>query len=165
MSDRRGRLGPRLVGLAVCLLGAVTLYDAARVGSGVGYSPVGPAVMPVIVGAGLVVLGLLLLARTWIREDADLLERAAEAERTTDWRTTLQLAGLLVLYAVALGPLALGYVIPTAALVPAGAWTLGSRRVVRDVVVGVALALVVYIGFTQFLGVRLPAGPLDPVLP
>jgi putative tricarboxylic transport membrane protein len=163
MSDRRGRLGPRLVGLAVCLLGAVTLYDATRVGSGVGYSPVGPAVMPLIVGVGLVVVGLILLARTWIRPDTDLLERAEEAERTTDWVTTLRLGGLLLVYALVLAPL--GYVLATAALVPAGAWTLGSRRVIRDVIVGVALAIVVYLGFTQFLGVRLPPGLLDPILP
>jgi putative tricarboxylic transport membrane protein len=163
MSDGRGRLGPRLVGLAVCLLGAITLYDATRVGSGVGYSPVGPAVMPLIVGAGLVLVGVLLLARTWVRPDTDMLTLAAEAERTTDWMTTVRLGGLLLVYALLLGPL--GYVIATAALVPAGAWTLGSRRLIRDVAIGIALALIVYFAFTQFLGVRLPTGPLDIVLP
>jgi putative tricarboxylic transport membrane protein len=56
-------------------------------------------------------------------------------------------------------------VLATAALLPAGARILGSRHLLRDVLVGLGLALVVYLGFTQVLGVRLPAGPLDVVLP
>jgi hypothetical protein len=30
--------------------------------------------------------------------------------------------------------------------------------------VGVALAIIIYVGFTQYLGVRLPAGLLDFIL-
>jgi putative tricarboxylic transport membrane protein len=58
----------------------------------------------------------------------------------------------------------LGYVVATALFLPVTAWILGSRSPIRDLVVGVGLAVAVYIGFTEFLGVRLPAGILGLVL-
>ncbi|MDQ3937195.1 MAG: tripartite tricarboxylate transporter TctB family protein, partial [Chloroflexota bacterium] len=63
-----------------------------------------------------------------------------------------------------LGPIAvpgLGYIIATGLFVPAAARVLGSRQLLRDLIVGFAIATVVYVGFTRYLGVRLPAGPLD----
>jgi putative tricarboxylic transport membrane protein len=66
-------------------------------------------------------------------------------------------------YALVLG--VLGYVIATGLMIPSGARILGSRRLVRDAAIGFALAIVVYVAFTNFLGVRLPAGVLEPVLP
>jgi putative tricarboxylic transport membrane protein len=38
---------------------------------------------------------------------------------------------------------------------------LGSRHLLRDVIVGVGVAVVVYLSFTRFLGVRLPPGVLE----
>ena len=55
----------------------------------------------------------------------------------------------------------LGYVLATGLFLPATARILGSRSPIRDTVAGFAIAIVIYIGFTQFLGVRLPAGILD----
>jgi putative tricarboxylic transport membrane protein len=79
---------------------------------------------------------------------------------------------VLVVYALALngfrlGSIAvpgLGYVVATGLFLPAAAWTLGSRSWLRDLVIGFVLAIGIYIGFTQFLGVRLPAGVLGLVL-
>ena len=51
--------------------------------------------------------------------------------------------------------------VATTLFLPAAARILGSRNLVRDVTVGLVLAVVVYFGFTEFLGVRLPAGVLD----
>jgi hypothetical protein len=45
--------------------------------------------------------------------------------------------------------------------VPACSWALGSRALVRDVVVAVVLAIVTYVVFTRFLGLELPGGPID----
>jgi putative tricarboxylic transport membrane protein len=49
-------------------------------------------------------------------------------------------------------------VVATVIFFPVGARVLGSRKVVRDVVVGAVLGLGLYYAFTQFLGVPLPAG-------
>jgi putative tricarboxylic transport membrane protein len=37
---------------------------------------------------------------------------------------------------------------------------LGSRRYLRDVVIGLTLALITYVGFTRGLGLQLPSGIL-----
>ena len=44
------------------------------------------------------------------------------------------------------------------------AWALGSRTLVRDVIVGVVMSVVSWYAFHEGLGVILPAGILDGVL-
>lgn len=159
----RGLLETRLAAGAVILLGVLALVGATQVGSGAGYVAVAPAVMPAVVGIGLIGLGAALLVRATIRPDLDLARHVTAEAAATDWRTIgLTLAGL-VGYALALGPL--GYVLATSLFIPLVARILGSRSPLRDVVVAVVLAIVVYVAFTQYLGVRLPAGLLEPVLP
>jgi putative tricarboxylic transport membrane protein len=87
----------------------------------------------------------------------------AEEDRATHWPTPIMLGTALAGYAVLLGPL--GYILATAAFLPLSARIIGSRKPRRDVLVGIALGLVVYFGFTQVLGVRLPPGVLEPILP
>jgi len=40
---------------------------------------------------------------------------------------------------------------------------MGSRNYLRDIAIAIVLAVVVYYGFTEGLGVRLPAGVLEEV--
>jgi putative tricarboxylic transport membrane protein len=159
----RGLLEARLAAVAVIGLGVLALVGATQVGAGAGYVAVSPTVMPVVVGVGLVALGIILLLRATVRPDLDLARHVSGEAALTDWRTTLLTLVALVSYALTLSPL--GYVLATTWFIPIVARILGSCRPGRDVVVGVVLGIVVYIGFTQFLGVRLPAGLLDPILP
>jgi putative tricarboxylic transport membrane protein len=162
-ADRRATVGLRVFAVAVCTLGAVALYESTRIRAASGFSPFGPAVMVAAVGILLLVAGLLLLARLTVRPDRELVARAIDEERATHWQTTGLMTGLLVVYAFALGTA--GYVLATGLMIPAGARVLGSSHPVRDTAIGVALGLIVYFVFTGFLGVRLPAGLLDPLLP
>jgi putative tricarboxylic transport membrane protein len=159
----RGLFEVRLAALAVTGLGALAIAGATQVGVGAGYVAVGPAVMPAVVGVGLFALGMLLLLRATLRPDLDLARHVTVEASETDWRTIGLTLASLIAYALALG--ALGYVLATSGFIPIVARILGSRRPGRDLVVGVALGLIVYIAFTQFLGVRLPAGLLEPILP
>lgn len=159
----RGLLEVRLAGVAVIGLGALAIGGATQVGAGAGYVAVGPAVMPAVVGVGLVVLGILLLVRATVRPDLDLARHVTAEAAETDWRTIGLTVTSLVAYALTLG--SLGYVLATSGFIPIVARILGSRRPGRDIVVGIALGIVVYIAFTQYLGVRLPAGLLEPILP
>ena len=159
----RGLLEARLAAAAVIGLGLLALVGATQVGAGAGYVAVGPAVMPAVIGVGLVALGTLLVVRATLRPDLDLARHVAAEAAVTDWRTTGLTLVALVGYALTLG--LLGYPLATAWFIPTVARILGSRQPGRDVAVGVVLGIVVYIAFTQFLGVRLPAGLLDPVLP
>jgi putative tricarboxylic transport membrane protein len=171
--SRGGLIGPRVV--AGVLLGgaAFLITQALEVQRGAGYSVVGPGTIPLVATIGLFVLAALFALRTTFLPDTDLARAAAEEERACYWPTIGIVGGLLILYAVALsgfrlGSLVipgLGYILATALFLPAGAWALGSRNVLRDGLIAVVLAIVVYFGFTEFLGVRLPAGVLDFVLP
>lgn len=155
--------GPRVAAVVVIALGVVVLVGTTAIAQGGGYSPVGPTAIPLVVGVAIVVLGLLFLGRSTIRPDLDLADRMAKEDQATHWPIPGLLGAVLVGYAIALGPL--GYILATAAFLPLGARIMGSERPRRDVAVGVALGLVVYFGFTEGLGVRLPAGVLDSVLP
>ena len=159
----RGLLEVRLAAAAVIGLGLLALVGATQVGSGAGYVAVSPSVMPGVIGLGLVALGGLLLLRATVRPDLDLARHVEAEAAVTDWRTTSLVLVALVAYALTLG--LLGYVLATALFIPVVARILGSRRSGRDVVVGVVIGVVVYVAFTQFLSVRLPAGLLDPILP
>jgi putative tricarboxylic transport membrane protein len=165
-------LGPRLLAAFLLLLAALLIISALGIARGGGYSVIGPATIPLVVAVGLLVLAALFALRTTVLPDADLATLAAEEETVTHW-PTVGLAGLALLaYALALdgfriGPLdvpGLGYIVATAFFLPLTARILGSRSPIRDAIAGVALAVLVYIGFTEFLGVRLPAGLLGLVL-
>ena len=169
---RTGLLGPRIVALALVAIAAILIVSALGIGRGGGYQLVGPATVPLAVAIGLLVLSAAFLVRTTLVPDHDLAKEAVEQEDATHWPTIGLTAAALVGYALALdgfevGPVevpGLGYIVATGVFLPLTAWILGSRSPIRDTVAGFAIAIAVYIGFTQFLGVRLPAGILGPVL-
>ena len=67
---------------------------------------------------------------------------------------------VLLAYAFLLEPI--GYPLATTAVFVAIARLLGSRAIVRDVIVGLVLGFGLFTAFTQYLGVSLPAG-LTPI--
>ena len=155
-------LAPRAAALLLIGTGLFLLYDALQIGSVRGYSVVGPSIFPIVVSLGLTAFGIVLGLRTTLWPDRDLGVQAASEAATTHWSTVGLLGALLLAYAFALGPL--GYIVSTAILLPAAARVMGSRQLVRDIVVGIGLSIVIFFGFTQFLQVRLPAGILEPLL-
>jgi putative tricarboxylic transport membrane protein len=166
--NRVSFLGPRIVA-GFLVVGAIFLvYHALQIGRVAGYTVVGPSTIPLVVSVGLLGLGVLLALRTTLRPDDDLGRQVAAEERATHWPSVGLLVAVLVVYALALngfrlGPLdvpGLGYVVATSLFLPLAARVLGSEHPLRDLVVGIGLAITVYVGFTQFLGVRLPAGLL-----
>jgi putative tricarboxylic transport membrane protein len=54
----------------------------------------------------------------------------------------------------------LGYVIVSSIVFWLTAWAVGARHILRTAVIGIALALVVYLAFTRLLDIPLPAGVL-----
>ncbi|HYI67830.1 MAG TPA: tripartite tricarboxylate transporter TctB family protein [Candidatus Limnocylindrales bacterium] len=167
-----GLLGPRLVAVALLVLAAILIVSAIGIAQGGGYSVIGPATIPFVVAVGLLVLGAIFALRTTVVPDTDLATQAVEEERATHWPTVGLTALALVGYALALDGFALGavdvpglgYIVATGVFLPVTARILGSRSPMRDVIVGLGIGIVIYFGFTEFLGVRLPAGILDPLL-
>ncbi|MGH2382601.1 MAG: tripartite tricarboxylate transporter TctB family protein [Candidatus Limnocylindria bacterium] len=164
----RSLLGPRIVAAVLLALSVLLILSALGVAQGGGYSVVGPATFPLAIAIGLFVLGAAFAVRTTIWPDDDLAASAAEEERATHWPTAGLTLASLAIYGLALdgfevGPLdvpGLGYVIATGLFLPVTARVLGSRSPIRDLVIGFVVAIVLYIGFTEYLGVRLPPGLL-----
>lgn len=147
----------------VALVGVVVLVDAVRLEKGFADQPVQPYAFSYVIGTVLVVLGAVLALATR-RGDVAEPESGEDVDLSggLDWRTLLQLVAVMVVVVALIGWL--GWAIMGAFLFVASARVLGSRRLLLDVVVGVALALLTWYGFYVGLGIPIPAGVLDGVL-
>lgn len=152
------------VSVLLLVLGVLVLTDALTMDVDIAQrGPIGPRTVPIVVGAGLLLIALLLAvdvlrggrAESEAGEDVDLSEPA-------DWRTVLLLAGVFLATAVLIDPL--GFPVAGALLFWGAAFTLGSRRVDRDPLIAAVLSLLTYVLFNNLLGVPLPGGPLMGVL-
>ena len=152
------------LGLAAALVvvGAYTVYDATTLRIGFG-DPVGPRVFPYVIGAGTIVLGVLLVIAT-LRGDVPQAEGGEDVDlrHPADWTTVLKLVGVLMFTVLTIT--FLGWAVSGALLFIGSAWSLGSRTLVRDVIVGFVLSVASWYFFHEGLGVILPAGILDGVL-
>jgi len=152
------------LGLAAALVvvGAYTVYDATTLRIGFG-DPVGPRVFPYVIGAGTIVLGVLLVIAT-LRGDVPQAEGGEDVDlrQPADWVTVGKLVGVLMFTVLTVS--FLGWAISGAVLFVGSAWSLGSRTLVRDVIVGLVLSVSSWYAFHEGLGVILPAGILDGVL-
>jgi putative tricarboxylic transport membrane protein len=158
---RQSWLGPRLAGVFLLAASVGILIAVTAIPGRGGYTTSGPRFVPLIVAIGLIVLSALFLLRTFVRPDVVLAQRSAEEDAATHWATPGLIMAVLLAYAFLLEPV--GYPLATAAVFFALARLLGSRHTVRDVIVGLVFGFGLFIAFTQFLGVSLPAG-LTPIL-
>ena len=152
--------GPRLAGVFLLAASVAILIGVTAISGRGGYSTSGPRFVPLLVAVGLIALSALYLARTFIRPDVALAQRSAEEDAATHWATPGLIMAVLLAYAFLLEPI--GYPLATAAVFIGIARLLGSRAIVRDVIVGLVLGFGLYTAFTQYLGVSLPAG-LTPI--
>jgi putative tricarboxylic transport membrane protein len=146
------RLVRIIAALVLIVLSATFLVGVFDIRSPRGLDPAGPRFFPLLVTGAWLVLSVAYLFEG--------LRASKEAPKASDrsWFEPVAVSVLLILYAVLVVPL--GYLIATALLFFAAARVLGSRQVVRDVIVSVVLAVVVYVAFTQFLDISLPGGVL-----
>jgi len=153
---RQSWTGPRLAGAFLLAASFAILIGVTAISGRGGYSTSGPRFVPLVVAIGLILLSALYLARTFIRPDVALAERSAQEDAATNWATPGLIMAALLAYAFLLEPI--GYPLATTAVFVAIARLLGSRAIVRDVIVGLVLGFGLYTAFTQYLGVSLPAG-------
>ena len=145
------------------LVGGYVLYDAVGLEDGFADQPVQPYAVPYIVGSVLVLLGVLLAIAT-ARGDLPESDEGEDIDLTqgTDVRTVGMLAAVLIANLALINWL--GWAITGALLFVGATRALGSRTLVRDIGVGVALSVGSWYVFYVGLGVPIPAGILDGVL-
>ncbi|MEU8223068.1 tripartite tricarboxylate transporter TctB family protein [Kribbella sp. NPDC048915] len=141
--------------LVLIVLSATFLVGVFDIRSPKGLDPAGPRFFPLLVTTAWLILSIAYLIEG-LRAPRTAAETARADGRT--WFEPVAVSALLVLYALLVVPL--GYLIATALLFFAAARVLGSRQVVRDIVVAAVLTVVVYVAFTQFLDISLPGGVL-----
>lgn len=144
-------LGVVAVGLGVA---AVT----ATLPSEGGYAGIGPNFIPAVVAAGIVALGV------WLSVEACTggWRKAPEHEEVFQKNPFLWVSAGLFAHMALIGWA--GFVVAGTVLFAGVARGFGSRRVARDLAIGLVLTLGIYLFFVKLLNVGLPAGWLAPVL-
>jgi putative tricarboxylic transport membrane protein len=162
-STRGGRVD-LILSLGVLALGIFATAIAFQLPEAGGYARIGPNFMPKVVSAGLILMGVWLLAEVftggWRERVPD--DPAARGEHAFLWGAFAWVsAGLFVQMALIQNA---GFAIAAMVLYVLVARGFGSVRWLRDLAIGLVLGVAVYLFFVRFLNVNLPAGWLRPLL-
>jgi len=140
----------RIWGVVILVLGGAYLLEGIRIPPPAIGDPLGPRVFPTVLGGVMLVCAVGLLFRPRRRE-APVIE----------WKffaPVVLLAGLLVAYAFSLAWL--GYPLATLLFMVLAARMMGERSLVGSLPIALGFAVGVYLLFTKFLLIPLPAGAL-----
>ena len=147
--------GELTIALGVLGLAIIVLWQAWSIPVSPLYAKVGPTVVPVVSGLGLLVFGgaLLLSALRGGWQPAEEKDFAPD-RLALGW----VLAGL-ALNVLTIGPL--GFTIASVLLFVCVTRGFGSRQIVRDAAIGAAFALIAYLGFAKTLNINIGAGLVE----
>lgn len=153
---RRLARAEALLALGIVALGLVALDQTRRIPVSPIYAQVGPTAMAYAASLLLLGLGALLLVEAW-RGRWGSAPEAAEAG--LDLRSLGWLLLGLVLNVGLIGPL--GFIPASVLLFICTARAFGSRRILFDLLIGLAFAALAYFGFAKLLGINIGAGILE----
>ncbi len=151
---RRDELAFALLLVAFALL---SLWQTLAIPVSPIYARVGPTVFPWVASVGLLVFSLVLLWQAW-RGGFPGVDR----QKAVDWRSLGWVGAGLAANAVLITTL--GFVFAAVALFACTARGFGSRRPVRDALIGLGVGLAAFLGFARLLGVNMGAGILEGLL-
>ena len=149
-TERSLRVGEGLLGGGVLALGIFIAVETSRFEVGPSHAAVGPRLFPFLIAAGLIVVGLAVLWQGFFGHIAH------EGGFELDWLAVAFVSGGLIAQMLLLE--LLGWIIATTMLFIAVARAFGSRRLVLDAAIGLALTGIAYVVFTAGLGLNLPGG-------
>jgi putative tricarboxylic transport membrane protein len=133
----------------VLILGLFIAFETMR-GTGSTNAVVGPALFPYLISAGLVIVGVALL------REAISGHVAHAGGMELDWIAVALVSAGLIIQMFLLETL--GWIPASALLFMAVARAFGSRRLVIDAVLGIALTAASFVVFNYGLGLNLPGG-------
>ena len=159
-TDTQSRWQGVAIGAVLLAIGAGLCIGTFNVHTLPGQDSLGPRLFPTLIGGGLVILGLAHFVVAW-RQHHGTAPIAEPIEFATElppghWPTLAW-----VVAGVALGAALynhLGFIVAAIAVFVLTARGFAGRFSLLHVIVGIVLAIVVYIGFTAGLGLRLPSG-------
>ncbi|HYG54480.1 MAG TPA: tripartite tricarboxylate transporter TctB family protein [Burkholderiales bacterium] len=144
--------------LGVVALGIGVAAVTATLPSEGGYAGIGPNFIPAVVAGGIILLGL------WLTFEAFTggWRKREKQPELFEPRPFLWVTGGLFLHMALIGWA--GFVVAGTALFACVARGFGGARWARNVVIGLALSLAIFLFFVHLLNVNLPAGWLRPLL-
>lgn len=144
---------PYWIGAGLMVMGAVWLYNAFGLPQGARYASVGPGLFVTIAGAGLLILGAILVLQIW-RGERFQPQDAEDADGSTrmDKRAFLTALLAVALPIGTMGTLGMPFTATLSFVLVANAF--GSRRWWLDLICGAALACAAWFLFSQ-LGLQL----------
>jgi putative tricarboxylic transport membrane protein len=156
------RISDRISGVSLLLLGAASFWGGSRLPPVPGQQ-VGPSVFPMVVGAGLVILGLLIalhigrsfeeIAEAELAEHSEPDPEAEAYQRRRQWLVLLP-PSLLVFYYFASEPL--GFVLTAAIMIGTLAFAFNAQR---RWILPVAIGGAIFIHLVFFKLLRVPLAP------
>jgi putative tricarboxylic transport membrane protein len=154
----RGRVHPGelLISLGLLALGIFVVWETQSIAETQGYAQIGPRLFPYIVGGGLAICGAVLgwqaIFGGWRNVPLD-----QPGHDAPDWMAFGIISAGIVLHMIVIGYA--GFILAGTLLFVLVARGFGSRRPVRDAIIALILATVVYFIFTRGLGLKLPGVP------
>lgn len=144
---------PYWIGIGLMIMGAIWLYNAAGLPQGARYAAVGPGMFVTLAGAGLLVLGAMLMLQIFRGERFEAQD-AEDADGATkmDKRAFLTALVAVALPIGSMGPLGMPFTATLSFVLVANAF--GSRRWWLDLICGAVLACAAWFLFTR-LGLQL----------
>ncbi len=143
------------VALGVAVLGIAILVGASFIPDAAGYSTVGPAAIPRLVGVGLLIAAVALLWEV-IRGGFRNHDEAAEQALPTHWAAFIWISIAILSYGLLIERA--GFIVSSILLYVLTAAGIGSRRWLLNAGIGAVIAIVIYVAFQRGLGLSLPAG-------
>jgi putative tricarboxylic transport membrane protein len=145
------RLGEAVLGGGVLALGLFVAYETARLEVAPSNAAIGPRLFPSLIAGGLIVIGLLVLREALFGHVAHERGRFE-----LDWLAVVLVSAGLLAQMFLLETL--GWIPASALLFVAGARAFGSRRLLVDALIGLALAALAFVVFNWGLDLGLPLG-------
>ncbi|MFM1860911.1 MAG: hypothetical protein RLY80_500 [Actinomycetota bacterium] len=137
---------------SLLLLGVIVLFDAKNMLVPPGSGSVGPQVFPTIIGVFIVLVAIALTV--------EILR--GNYGQPTDWKTLGMVTGSILTYPFLIE--SAGFVVASTVVFFGVGFAYGARKLVKNLLIAIIFALVVYLSFTKLLNVNLPAGILKGLL-
>ena len=144
---------------SLLLLGIIVLIDTNNMLVPPGSGSVGPQVFPTIIGIFIIAVSII-LAIEILRGNYGQPEGTefGEIKAKTDWKTLSTVAASILTYPFLIE--SAGFVIASTVVFFGVGFAYGARQLIRNLLIALIFSLIVFLTFTEFLNVNLPAGLL-----